>query len=829
MTMSTKSTLERAATGAATRERPYVVRLEPRPGVPASGKPPVRIFLGTQDEQWRAERIFFYSIERARDPARVYEIHVMKGLAGYVCKGWRTGFTNYRFAIPDYAGRTGKAIYNDVDQIYAADPALLFDLDLGGHGYLAVSASDTSVMLLDCARMAEWWNLDTATHGSKDQLLGRVKAEPGLWGPLDPGWNARDMEFVEARSMLLHYTAMHTQPWHPFPKDYAYRRHPLGEVWYRLERAADTEAYQVFTRDRPSPPFREVVERLAAGDDAPALPSACEKLTAALDVQSVMRFDLRALGHRQGDPAESPLPLGERDRVGGLAREREAIPCGAADSSAPAGARPLTLSLSPKGRGDSVGSPCVGVDAVIADGLLHRLPSEDVPWVLGEMFGRAGRLVYVAVDCWEAGESLCVREPDWWRAQVAAAAERHPAVAWRLDAMTRGGRGQPTTVAYQSNLAGNMATPRVWVLAGPRAGDRSQLLALADSLGWPYEVKELAYNRLHNLPNWLMGTSLISLDRARSSALTAPWPDLIIDGGKRSVPIVRWIRAQNGAQTRWVHVGRPWAPMTSFDLVVAAPQYRLPPRPNVVSLAAPLHRITAERLAEAAAAWKERLPHLPRPWIALLVGGHSPPYVLDTAAARRLGEAASAAAREVGGSLLVTTSGRTRAETADALFEALSGNCHRHRWQAGAADNPYLAYLALADSFIVTGDSASMLAEACATGKPVAMFEVPRRPTFVGRLLAAIERLATGHGSRKNYRGMPKQQDWLARSFDRLVERGLFMPLRDLRECHRELLARGLVQRLGDTAPQGRREPINDMQRVAARVRQLMTGDRRVE
>lgn len=109
------------------------------------------------------------------------------------------------------------------------------------------------------------------------------------------------------------------------------------------------------------------------------------------------------------------------------------------------------------------------------------------------------------------------------------------------------------------------------------------------------------------------------------------------------------------------------------------------------------------------------------------------------------------------------------------------------------------------------------------------MFEVPRRPSLVGRLLAAIERLATGHGARKNYRGMPKQQGWLARSFDRLAERGLFMPLRDLRECHRELLARGLVHRLGEAPARERREPIDDRQRVAARVRQLMTGDRRVE
>jgi mitochondrial fission protein ELM1 len=295
------------------------------------------------------------------------------------------------------------------------------------------------------------------------------------------------------------------------------------------------------------------------------------------------------------------------------------------------------------------------------------------------------------------------------------------------------------------------------------------------------------------------------------------------------VPIARWVRAQGDTPARWVHVGRPWAPIAEFDLVVAAPQYRLPPRPNLLALAAPLHRVTTERLAEAAAAWRERLQPLPRPWIALLVGGHSPPYVLDAAAARRLGEAASAAARAAGGSLLVTTSARTGPDVAAALFEAVSGSCYRHRWERDAADNPYLAYLALADSFIVTSDSASMLAEACAAGKPVAMFEVPRRPTVVGRFLEAVERLATGHGARKNYRGMPKQQDWLARTFDRLAERGLFMPLRDLRDCHRELLARGLVHRLGEAPPAERGAAIDDMRRVSARVRALMTGDRRVE
>jgi hypothetical protein len=37
----------------------------------------------------------------------------------------------------------------------------------------------------------------------------------------------------------------------------------------------------------------------------------------------------------------------------------------------------------------------------------------------------------------------------------------------------------------------------------------------------------------------------------------------------------------------------------------------------------------------------------------------------------------------------------------------------------GAGDNPYFAYLAFADAFLVTADSVSMISEAGATGKPV--------------------------------------------------------------------------------------------------------------
>ena len=242
------------------REQPDLVVLGVEPGHAPSPLPPVRIFLGTEEGQYRAERVFVWSVLQVRDPARVYEIHLMKNVAGFDRRGWRTGFTCYRFAIPDFAGRTGKAIYNDVDQIYLADPALLFDLPLDGHGYLAIDARDTSVMLIDCERMLPWWNRAAASaHGAKGPLTRKPAEEPGLWGELDGHWNARDLEYVEGRTKCLHYTALHQQPWNPFPEAYSYHQNPLAYIWHDLERGADAAGWEMFTRDAPSPGFAAVL------------------------------------------------------------------------------------------------------------------------------------------------------------------------------------------------------------------------------------------------------------------------------------------------------------------------------------------------------------------------------------------------------------------------------------------------------------------------------------------------------------------------------------------------------------------------------------------
>lgn len=272
-----------------------------------------------------------------------------------------------------------------------------------------------------------------------------------------------------------------------------------------------------------------------------------------------------------------------------------------------------------------------------------------------------------------------------------------------------------------------LSSKSIWVLCGPKAGDNAQMLALAAATG-EFAVRRLQFRGTELLTNLLLRVTLAGIDPARSDALAPPWPDLVITAGRRNEPVARWLRRANGGRTRLVHVGRPWTHPSQFDLVVTTPQYFVPPAPNVLTLPLPLHGLTAQRLADAAAVWAPKLAGLPRPWTAVLVGGDSGPYRLTPGRAARLGNELRASFSA--GSLLITTSARTPRASVDALRTAVSGlPQHVFDWHRDArAENPYLGYLALADAFVVTAESASMLAEASSTGRPLWMFDLAGPP-----------------------------------------------------------------------------------------------------
>ena len=171
--------------------------------------------------------------------------------------------------------------------------------------------------------------------------------------------------------------------------------------------------------------------------------------------------------------------------------------------------------------------------------------------------------------------------------------------------------------------------PVIWLIDAYRAGERAQVRALVDALGWPCESKVLDYRRAVFWPHLFGMASLAGITRASSAQLQEPWPDLVVSCGVRNEPVCRWIRQQSGGRTRYVHVGRPWGSLDDFDLVITTPQYRVPQHPNVLHNLLTLHSVNADSLAAAKTRWSETFAGLPGPFFAVIAGGHSGPFTLS--------------------------------------------------------------------------------------------------------------------------------------------------------------------------------------------------------
>jgi mitochondrial fission protein ELM1 len=357
------------------------------------------------------------------------------------------------------------------------------------------------------------------------------------------------------------------------------------------------------------------------------------------------------------------------------------------------------------------------------------------------------------------------------------------------------------------------AGPRTWLILGDKAGDNAQVRIIADALGWPCQLKELVFQAPYVLGKPRFRTSLYHVDQARSVPLEPPWPDLILTVGRRPSMAALWVKEQTQGAAALVVIGRPKRWLDRFDLVIAPAQFQLPRRANVLRLDLPLMRVDEGAIAAASAAWREGFADLRRPLHALLVGGPTKPYRFDQAVARQLMASARRAVEAEGGSLYVTTSRRTP-ETVVATLEAeLPAGARLYRWHDGGA-NPYHALLGLADRFIVTGDSISMMVEVARLGKPLAIFALPEERRVLrwrgtlGRRLGALEDGAAGLV--------------LGPLSDALHRLRIAKYARDLSEIHRRLYVRGLAVPLGQPFLASQARPSDDLSRAVERVRALM-------
>jgi hypothetical protein len=265
-----------------------------------------------------------------------------------------------------------------------------------------------------------------------------------------------------------------------------------------------------------------------------------------------------------------------------------------------------------------------------------------------------------------------------------------------------------------------MAAPNVWVVHDGKIGMANQVIGLAEALGFPFTEKRVVVRApwRHLTPQlWVQPLAALGEEGDR---LAPPWPDLLIACGRSVIAPALAAKRASGGRVFWVQVQDPRFARREVDLMVV-PAHDPARGDNVLRTLGAVHRVTQARLEEGARRFARDLAHLPRPLVAVLLGGNNRVYRLTesrfAALADQLGDLARA-----GYGIAVTPSRRTGAENERRLRQRLAG-LPAYIWD-GTGDNPYFGLLGLADAVLVTGDSVSMVSEAAATGKPVHVIDL---------------------------------------------------------------------------------------------------------
>lgn len=281
-----------------------------------------------------------------------------------------------------------------------------------------------------------------------------------------------------------------------------------------------------------------------------------------------------------------------------------------------------------------------------------------------------------------------------------------------------------------------MGTPICWVVSEGYIGMENQALGVAEALGLAPIMKTVAARQpWRSLPPraWVKPIGFAGL---AGDALAPPWPDVVVSCGGQAALAAYLVRRASGGRSFTIHVQKPALAARDFDVLVVPRHDRLT-GPNVIVTEGAVHPITRAKLADAAERFAPRYAHLPKPRVAVLIGGSNNRYRLTAARMRELAGQLAALAKG-GAGLMVTPSRRTEPAAARILRDTLAG-LSADLWD-DRGENPYCGLLGLADSVLVTRDSVSMTSEAVFTGKPVHVIDLDGSSRRIERFHAHMQR-----------------------------------------------------------------------------------------
>lgn len=194
----------------------------------------IRVFVGCapNGDDLESQAVLEYTLRKhASQPVDIVWMRLSRdpqspffsgGPGGWVTDQWSTPFSGFRWAVPEFCGFEGRAIYCDSDVIWMADVAELWEQEFErGKVVLAKGGEDSwrfCVCLWDCAKAAAYTMPLAQLRARKEAhrlMIERFRGAPfvqafsGNWNCID-GEDYTDLSDPDIK--VLHYSSEAHQP-----------------------------------------------------------------------------------------------------------------------------------------------------------------------------------------------------------------------------------------------------------------------------------------------------------------------------------------------------------------------------------------------------------------------------------------------------------------------------------------------------------------------------------------------------------------------------------------------------------------------------------------
>ncbi len=259
---------------------------------------------------------------------------------------------------------------------------------------------------------------------------------------------------------------------------------------------------------------------------------------------------------------------------------------------------------------------------------------------------------------------------------------------------------------------------KIWILSDGKKGTENQSIGLATAMGFSnYTLKPISVKFPWTFlsPN-LWFNPLKAVIKSKELFPGNDWPDILIAAGRVCSAVAAEIRRLSGGKTFVIFIQNPYIDASNFDVVIA-PEHDNIKGDNVIKTFGSLHGISTAKLKEAFSRHSNLIEDLPKPRVAVLIGGKNKHYKMSPQKMEEYGSQLRHIAKRKTISYMITGSRRTPVACLQGFKKGL-GSAPSFIWN-GRGDNPYHAFLAAADIIMVTADSVSMISEAIYTNKPI--------------------------------------------------------------------------------------------------------------